>query len=923
MDNHLYLIDASGFIFRAYHALPSLTRPDGTPVGAVLGYASMVIKLLREHAPSHMAVVFDVSRNTFRNDIYPAYKANRDEPPEDLIPQFALVRQMTTAFNLPQVELEGYEADDVIATLARQAAQAGMDVTIVSSDKDLMQLIGPKIRMYDPIKNLPLQEEAVFAKFGVTPDKVVDIQALAGDATDNVPGVPGIGVKTAAELINTFGSLENLLAHAATITQPKRRESLLTHAEAARISLKLVTLCDTVPLTCALDDFRPAAFDIAKAASFLSEQGFKSILSRLPAPDGMNPPPLPSTVTTPAAPMAAASSIEGLSVPLLITTYRTVTTADALTAWLHQATRDYILAVDTETTDLTPARARLVGICLAGSASDAIYIPISHIASNPLTDPPPENMAIADVVRILAPVMADPSILKIGHNMKYDWQMLANAGMTPVSVTDTMMMSYALYGTAHGHGMDELALRFLNHTAVSYDSVTGTGVKRITFDQVPVDVATHYAAEDAASTLAFYHYLRPRLQSAATNAVYEDIDRPLIPVIARMEQAGIRVDPQILQNLGTKFNHRLQEISARIFTSVGHPFNLGSPKQMGAVLFGELGLPGGKKTKTGEWSTAADVLELLAEQGHDVVTEILEWRQLSKLISTYSDALPKAIVPQTGRVHTSYALAYTTTGRLASSEPNLQNIPIRTDEGKSIRTAFIAAPGHKLISADYSQIELRLIAAMAGIERLKQAFRDGIDIHTATAAEILGVPLDQVSPQLRREAKAINFGIIYGISGFGLAKQIGRSVGESAAFIKTYFARFPELHAFMETTKAFAREHGYVQTLMGRCCTIQGMRDTNPARRASAERQAINAPVQGTAADIIRLAMAAVDQALLAENLQAKLLLQVHDELVLEAPDHEVERVIALLHQVMPSVISLDVPMLIEAKAADNWAAAH
>ncbi len=916
MDNHLYLIDASGFIFRAYHALPSLTRADGTPIGAVLGYANMLIKVLREHSPSHIAVVFDVSRRTFRNDIYPQYKANRDETPPDLIPQFALVRDVTTAFNLPQIEVEGFEADDVIATMARQAAAKGMDVTIISSDKDLMQLIAPTIRMYDPIKNMPVMADAVLAKFGVTPDKVVDIQALAGDATDNVPGVPGIGVKTAAELINTYGSLENLLAHAGEIKQPKRRESLENHAEAARISMRLVTLADNVPLGRDLDDFRPVAFDMAKAGDFLAAQGFKSILSRLSLPVAASVP-----VQQVAAPVIAP---EILPPKALITQYRTIIDADVLADWLQSATRDYILAIDTETTDLTPARARLVGISLAGSDDTAVYVPIGHVATNPLTDPVPDNMPLVDAVRVLGPVLADPSILKIGHNMKYDWQILANVGMIPHPVADTMMMSYALFGTQHGQGMDELAQRYLNHTAIPYDQVTGTGVKRITFDQVPVDVATHYAAEDAAVTLALYQLFQPQLQVSDVNAVYEDIDRPLIPIIARMEQTGIRIAPQILQGLGSKFHERLQVIEAQIFAVVGHPFNLGSPKQMGAVLFGELGLPGGKKTKTGEWSTAADVLENLAGQGHAVVDEILEWRQLSKLISTYIDALPRAIVPETGRVHTSYSLAATSTGRLASSDPNLQNIPIRTEEGRSIRTAFITDPGWKLISADYSQIELRLIAEMAGIERLKQAFRNGIDIHTATAAEIMGLPIDQVTPELRREAKAINFGIIYGISAFGLSKQIGRSVGEAGAFIKTYFARFPELQIYMEQIKQFAREKGYVTTLLGRRCTIHGINDSNAARRAFAERQAINAPIQGTATgDIIRLAMHDIDKALRAENLRARLLLQVHDELVLEAPEDEVEAVIALLHRVMPHVIKLGLPLPIEAKAADTWAEAH
>lgn len=920
---HLYLIDASGFIFRAYYALPALTRADGTPVGAVLGYTNMLIKLLREHTPSHMAVVFDVARHTFRSELYSDYKANRSEPPEDLVPQFSLVRDATDAFGLPRVELAGFEADDVMATLARQAAEAGWNVTIVSSDKDLMQLITPQIRMWDPIKGIPLEAAAVMEKFGVAPDRVADVQALAGDATDNVPGVPGIGVKTAAELITQFGDLEGLLANAHTIKQPKRRETLLANIENARISHKLVLLENNCTLPCTLDDLKAPVFDQQRIVPFVQQMGFKTLMGRLgnPAPDApiadSAAPSYKPANTTPPAPAQPAAPVQ------LITQYRTITKAADLQEWLETALAAHRIAVDTETTSLTPAKAELVGISLAGSAPDAIYIPLAHRSGNLLDDHAQENADMTEILAILKPVMENEAILKIGHNIKYDWQLFAKHDIHIAPYADPMMMSYLVDGTSHGHGLDEVAKLHLDYTCTTYDSLTGTGVNRIGFDQVPIDKATPYAAEDAAVALALYDVLAPRLRAEKVTAVYEDIEKPLIGVIANMELTGITIDPVVLQGLSSGFGARLQTIEAEIYALAGHPFNIGSPKQLGQVLFAELGLPGGKKTKTGEWSTSADVLEELAESGHPAVEQILNWRQLAKLMSTYTDTLPKQIVAATGRVHTSYSMAATNTGRLSSSDPNLQNIPIRTEEGRSIRTAFIAPEGHKLISADYSQIELRLVAEMAGIERLQQAFRDGIDIHTATAAEVFGLPVDAVPPERRREAKAINFGIIYGISAFGLSRQIGSTTGEAAQFISAYFARFPQLRAFMEAAKQEAREHGFVRTLMGRKCFIAGINDKNPARRQGAERQAINAPVQGTAADIIKLAMVDVDRALKANNLQTKLLLQVHDELVLEAPDAEVEQVIGLLHAIMPNVIKLSLPLAIEAKAAANWAAAH
>ncbi len=917
---HLYLVDASGFIFRAFHALPSLNRKrDGVPVGAVLGFTNMLLKLLREHNPSHMAVVFDVARHTFRNDLYTPYKANRDDPPPDLVPQFALVREATDAFGLPRVELPGYEADDVMATLSTRAVKQGFNVTIVSSDKDLMQLVTPAIRMWDPIKNIPLGAEAVFEKFGVTPDKVPDVQALAGDSTDNVPGIAGIGVKTAAELINTYGDLETLLNSASQIKQPKRREALETQADNARISYKLVSLEHDCDLPCQLSDLVHPGFDAERIGPFLAAMEFTSLLSRLK----LDPPPLNKEELAEFSPPQLLDHPESAPPPKLITQYRAIIDPAELKAWLDVAIVGGRLALDTETTDLTPARADLVGLSLAGSAPDAIYVPFAHKSANPLMEPDPVQMDRDAALAILKPVLEDTSILKIGLNMKFDWQMIERFGVKTAPLADPMMMSYVLDGTSHGHGMDELARLHLNHTAISYDSLTGTGVKRITFDYVPLDQAIPYAAEDAAVALALYEVLAPRLRHEKVTAIYEDIERPLIRVLAEMEATGITIAPQVLQGLSSAFGERLRQIEADIYAMVGHPFNIGSPKQLGQVLFEELGLPGGRKTKTGDWSTSADVLEELAEQGHEQMEPILAWRQLSKLMSTYTEALPRNVVARTGRVHTSYSMAATSTGRLSSSDPNLQNIPIRTEEGKSIRTAFITQPGWKIISADYSQIELRLVAEMAGIERLQQAFRDGIDIHTATASEVFGLPIDDVPSARRREAKAINFGIIYGISAFGLCKQIGCAQHEAAAFIKAYFARFPQLKDFMDAAKQEAREHGFVRTLYGRKCFIPGINDKNPARRAGAERQAINAPVQGTAADIIKLAMNAVHRRLREEGFTARLLLQVHDELVLEAPDDEVDRVIALLHDVMPSVANLGVPLAVEAHAADNWAAAH
>ncbi len=914
----LILIDGSGFIFRAFHALPPLTRPDGTPVGAVLGFCNMLLKTLNDHPLARIAVVFDAARKNFRYDIYADYKANRDETPPDLVPQFPLIKEAASAFGLPNMELEGFEADDLIATYAKLAQAQNIPVTIISSDKDLMQLVRPGVRMMDPMKQVYIGPDEVFEKFGVTPDKVTDVQALAGDASDNVPGVPGIGVKTAAQLITEYGDLENLLASTAQIKQPKRREALEQHAEAARISKRLVCLDENVAVPLSIDQLVPENPFSDKLVSFLQQQGFRSLVARI----GTKAPTSPAPVT--AAPVV---SVPLTAVTAVAQTYELVTSEDALKKWIEAAYAARIVAVDTETTGLTPARAALVGISLSPRAGSACYIPLAHGKSGDLLSQPaadtPKQLPLKMVIAALKPLLEDPAVLKVGHNIKYDAQMFLHHGVDIKNPEDTMLLSYVLDGTAHGHGLDELAQLVCGHQMISYDEVTGTGRNRISFAEVPLDKACDYAAEDADFTLRLYESLKPRVAREKMAVVYEDIERPLAPVIARMEFAGIRVDPAVLKNLSHIFGEKIAAAEVAIQKEAGHPFNVGSPKQLGVVLFDEMGLPGGAKTKTGDWSTAVDVLEELAAQGHVFVEKILEWRHLSKLKSTYTEALQEAINPATGRVHTSFAMASTSTGRLSSSDPNLQNIPIRTEEGRMIRRAFVASPGHKIVSADYSQIELRLAAELAGIETLKDAFRQGDDIHAITASKVFGVPLSEMTSDVRRRAKAINFGIIYGISGFGLARQIGVTPGEANTFIKQYFARFPELAQFMEQTKIYARTHGFVKTLYGRKCVIPGIADKNGARRAGAERQAINAPLQGTAADLVKLAMIRLDRLISTGELNARMLLQVHDELVFEVPEADLEAVCARIKAEMEAVATFSIPLEASVGSADNWAEAH
>ncbi|MBU2090111.1 MAG: DNA polymerase I, partial [Alphaproteobacteria bacterium] len=818
--NTLYLVDGSGYIFRAYHALPPMTRADGTPVNAVFGFSSMLMKLVEEIDAQHLAVIFDSARETFRNEIYPAYKAQRPELPEDLRPQFALIRDAVRAFNVPCIEMPGFEADDLIATYAKEARKHGMEVIIVSSDKDLMQLIGDGVTMLDPIKNRQIGPDEVMEKFGVAPDKVIDVQSLAGDSVDNVPGVPGIGVKTAAQLIGEYGDLDTLLARASEIKQPKRRESLIEYAEQARISRQLVTLRDDVPLEIAVDSLEVQDADHQTLLTFFEENSFKRLVSRLHALEAQGGHTGQGATTSPADPQAAELAPAQ-------TDYEMVVEEADLKRWIAAATEAGCVSVDTETTGLDPMTAKLVGVSLSITAGKACYIPLEHgsaaatqagaqgnLLDAPADDTPaprPKQIETARALALLKPMLEDMSVLKIGHNLKYDWVIFRQQGIDVAPVDDSMLISYVLEGGVHGHGMDELSELHLGHKTISFKEVAGTGKDQVTFDRVPLDKATEYAAEDADITGRLYRMLKPRLREAGLLTVYETIERPLVPIIGEMERHGIKVDREVLAEMSKDFARRMADYEVEIYKLAGREFNVGSPKQLGEVLFDELGLQGGKKGKTGAYGTGADILEMLAVQ-HDLPAKILEWRQIAKLKSTYADALVGQINPLTGRVHTSFAMAATSTGRLSSSDPNVQNIPIRTEEGRRIRRAFIAEKGHKLLSVDYSQVELRIVADIGGLEALRQAFRDGIDIHAMTASQVFGVPLEQMDAATRRKAKAINFGIIYGISGFGLARQLGIPQGEASEYIKTYFKRFPGIRAYMDATKDFAKETGYVQT---------------------------------------------------------------------------------------------------------------
>ncbi|CAN1723050.1 DNA polymerase I [Hyphomicrobium sp. 1Nfss2.1] len=969
--SHVYLIDGSGYIFRAFHALPPLTRPsDGLPVGAVHGFCAMLWKLLREtkasEAPTHLAVIFDASRENYRNAIYDQYKANRPPPPDELIPQFPLIRDAVKAFNVACLELEGYEADDLIATYTREVVAAGGDVTIVSSDKDLMQLVQPGVVMFDAMKAKKLGREEVMEKFGVPPEKVVDVQSLAGDSTDNVPGVPGIGIKTAAELINEYGDLDSLLERAGEIKQPKRREKLIEFADQARVSRELVRLKQDVPGLIGADALGVHDPEPEALLGFLQLMEFNTLTRRIAEALGVEAPApvavsVGSTVPTKggkasAGPVAAASGeavAESPAVgaaevarraraPFDRSKYETVTTRERLEAWIGKAYDAGHVAFDTETTSLDPMVAELVGFSMAVAPGEACYVPLSHRAASDAFDfgshDGIQQIPVVDALGLLKPLLEDPSILKIGQNIKFDLNVLAQHGINVAPVDDTMLMSYALDVGRGSHGMDDLAMKHLGHTCITFDQVIahvpGKKKSERTFAQAPLDKATEYAAEDADVTLRLWMLLKPRLAAERVVTVYETLERPLIPVIAEMERAGIRVDGGILSRLSSTFAQGVARLEEEVNGLVGHKFNLGSPRQLGELLFDRLQLPGGKRTKSGQWETRAGLLDDLAanedlpEDARRLINTMLEWRQLTKLRSTYTDALPSYVHGGTGRIHTSYALGATTTGRLASSEPNLQNIPIRTKEGREIRTAFIAEPGKKLISADYSQIELRVLAHIADIPQLKKAFDDGLDIHAMTASEMFGVPVEGMPSEVRRRAKAINFGIIYGISAFGLANQLGIARDEAAAYIATYFERFPGIRAYMDETKRVAHERGFVETIFGRRIHYPEINTRNPSMRGFLERAAINAPIQGSAADIIRRAMIRMPEALAEAGLRStRMLLQVHDELVFEVAEAEVPSALAIVKRVMEGaalpVVKLKVPIHVDAKAADNWEAAH
>lgn len=969
-DGELYLVDGSGFIFRAYFAMTysgrgDMTNPDGVPVSAVFGFTQMLMKLLNDYHAPYLAVVFDPKGGSFRNNIYPEYKANRDAPPEDLVPQFPLVREATKAFDIPALEQPGYEADDLIAAYTKRALELGKKVVIVSSDKDLMQLVQPGVRMLDPMKNKWIGEAEVFEKFGVKPDRVVDVQALAGDSTDNIPGVPGIGIKTAAQLINEYGSLDELLARAGEIKQPKRREKLTEHAQDAKTSEQLVRLDQNAPLPLPIEELKSHDPDKPELMAFLQKHAFNSIIKRLN--NGALPPQPAHVISSEREKSHEMDGDSSLHAPrndikIADNQYALINDEQVLQDWIDTAYKYGSVAIDTETTALTPAKAKLVGISLASEVGKAAYIPLGHVRADapmdlfgsppPHPNPPPQGggdsrentpsppwgegrgegdikqLPPSLVLEMLKPLLEDPSVMKIAHNMKYDWQLFARAGIHVQPCDDTMLMSYVLDGSSHKHSMDALSELYLGHSPIKYEDVAGKGKAQVSFDKVDIESALTYAAEDADVTLRLYHILKPRLVAEKMVSVYENIERPLIPVIARMELDGIKVDPAILKDMSADFAKRIADLEDEIHKLAGGPFNIGSPKQIGEILFDQMGLDGGKKTKTGQHATDVKTLEELALQGHEIVQKILDWRGLSKLKSTYTDALPDQIVAETGRVHTSYHMTGTSTGRLASSDPNLQNIPIRTEDGRKIREAFVADAGCTLLSVDYSQVELRLAAEMAGVEALKTAFKDGVDIHTLTASQVFDIPLDQVSDETRRRAKAVNFGIIYGISGWGLAKQLGCEPGDASAFIKRYLARFPEIQDYMEAKKDEARAQGFVTTLYGRKCFTPNINAKIPAQRGGSERAAINAPLQGTAADIMKIAMAKMPAALQRAGLSAKMLLQVHDELIFEVPDDELEATSALVREIMEHAwkimgVNISVPLVAEAGSGHSWADAH
>lgn len=911
--SHLYLVDGSSFIFRAYHALPMLTRKDGTPINAVLGFTNMLVKLIKDSQAEYLAVVFDTARKNFRNEIYPDYKAHRPDPPEDLIPQFQLIRDAAKAFNVSIIEKEGFEADDLIATFARQAANDDVQVTIVSSDKDLMQLVNEKTNMFDSIGNRKIGPQEVVKKFGVLPNKVIDVQSLAGDSVDNVPGVPGIGVKTAATLIEEFGDLETLLEKAETIKQPKRRQSLIDFADQARISKQLVTLDQHVPIETAWTDFKSQKPEPQKLLDFLQEQNFNSLIKNIDELCNLN---------------GQASFVQKEPEK----TYKLVVDEKDLEYIKNQAHELGYIAFDTETDSLDAMQANLAGFSFSFEKGQAFYIPFDHKKpqGDMLVEENDQDIKQIDkdiLLKFLKNICEDEAILKIGHNIKYDALVLSKYDISVFPVDDTMLLSFVQSAGKSNHGLDDLVDRYFDHKMISFKEVAGVGKKQVTFDYIPVDKACDYAAEDADYTYRLYRELLPSLIETKTNKVYYTIERPLIPVLMNMEKEGIKVDPILLKELSETFEKKLWELEADIYEQAGKKFNIASPKQLGEILFDELGLPGGKKGKSGAYQTNVSILETLSAGGHLLPKLILKWRGLAKLKSTYTDALLNQINPKTKRVHTSFIMTGASTGRLASTDPNVQNIPIRTEEGRLIRKAFIAEEGYKLVSLDYSQIELRLLAEIAELDALKEAFKNNLDIHAMTASKVFKVSMEEMTPVIRRQAKAINFGIIYGISAFGLANQLGISRSEAKEFIESYFEQFPGIRRHIEKMKELGRQQGYVTTLFGRKIHIPEIKEANPARRGFGERQAVNAPLQGTAADIIKRAMIRIPNALKMHSLKAKMLLQVHDELLFEIPETEIEQTIPLLKEIMEKAnepyYPFDAPLIVESGIGDNWDEAH
>jgi DNA polymerase-1 len=915
--NHLYLVDGSSYIFRAFHRLPPLTNRHGLNVGAVYGYTTMLWKLAdslhKADGPTHLAVIFDASSKTFRNEMYDKYKAHRPPPPPELIPQFPLFRVATRAFSLPCIEEEGLEADDIIACYAKAALGEGWNVTIVSSDKDLMQLIEPGLDLYDTMNDRRIGRDHVIEKFGVPPEQLGEVLALMGDSVDNVPGVPGIGPKTASKLIAEYGSLDAVLAAAPSMKPSKMRDNLIEHADNARLSRELVRLVCDSPLPQPLDELDMKGIPPEPLREFLEEQGFKSLLLKLGTGGGA---PAPAALSLQAAE-------EEPDPPFVHKEYETVVAEEALDRWVAESFAAGVVAVDTETDDLDCVRANLVGVSLATAPGKACYIPVGHIGDGLLSEAPaqlPRDL----VLEKLKPLLEDPATLKIGQNLKYDLIMFRKYGVDVAPYDDTMLLSYDLDAGLGGHGMDELAQRHLQHACIEFKTVCGTGKSQISFDKVTLDRATEYAAEDADVTLRLWRRLKPRLSREAATRVYELVDRPLVPVLAEMERAGIKVEREELSRLSAQFAEEIVRLEAEIHALAGGPFTIGSPQQLGEILFGRMGFAGGKKGKSGAWSTDVTELERLAAGGAEIARKVLDWRQLTKLKSTYTDALQAVINPATGRVHTSFSMAVAQTGRLSSNDPNLQNIPIRTEIGRSIRHAFVAAPGNAILSADYSQIELRLAAHMADVPALKEAFARGDDIHSITAQEVFG----ELNRDTRARAKTINFSILYGISAWGLAGRLEVPRDEAQAMIDRYFARFPGINRYIADTLTFVREHGFVATLFGRKTHLPGIKSSKQGERQAAERQAINAPIQGTSADIIKRAMARIGPALAAEGLhEVKMLLQVHDELVFELPESDIPAATEVIRRVMATAaepaVALSVPLGVEVGTGKSWGAAH